>query len=43
MGDNGTMIAYTGLLMLKSGVTTPLEESKVLPGYRPDEVEVTWA
>ncbi len=43
MGDNGSMIAYTGLLMLKSGTTTPLEESKVRPGYRTDEVKVTWA
>ena len=43
MGDNGSMIAYTGLLMLQSGTTTPLEESKVRPGYRTDEVKVTWA
>jgi universal protein Kae1 len=40
--DNGAMIAYLGLLMLKSGVTTPLECSRVKPNYRPDEVEVTW-
>jgi universal protein Kae1 len=43
MGDNGSMIAYTGLLMLKSGVTTPLAKSRVRSGYRPDEVEITWA
>ncbi|HOO53881.1 MAG TPA: hypothetical protein PLM24_02820 [Methanothrix sp.] len=42
MGDNGSMIAYTGLIMMKSGVTTPLVESRVRPGYRTDEVEVTW-
>jgi universal protein Kae1 len=42
MGDNGSMIAYTGLIMMKSGVTTPLAESKVRPGFRTDEVEVTW-
>jgi len=42
MGDNGSMIAYTGLVMMKSGVTTPLTESRVRPGYRTDEVEVTW-
>lgn len=42
MGDNGSMIAYTGLVMMKSGVTTPLAESRVRPGYRTDEVEVTW-
>lgn len=40
--DNGAMIAYLGLLMLTSGVTTSLERSRVKPNYRPDEVEVTW-
>ncbi len=40
--DNGAMIAYLGLLMLKSGDTTPIEKSEVNPNYRPDEVEVTW-
>jgi len=43
MGDNGSMIAYTGLIMLKSGTFTPLQESKVRPGYRTDDVVVTWA
>jgi len=43
MGDNGSMIAYLGLLMLKSGASTPLGESKVRPGYRTDDVLVTWA
>ncbi len=43
MGDNGSMIAYTGLIMLKSGATTPLTQSKVRPGYRTDDVAVTWA
>ena len=43
MGDNGSMIAYTGLLMLKSGTKTPIEESRVRPNYRTDDVAVTWA
>ncbi|HEX7445391.1 MAG TPA: bifunctional N(6)-L-threonylcarbamoyladenine synthase/serine/threonine protein kinase [Methanothrix sp.] len=43
MGDNGSMIAYLGLLMLKSGASMPLAESKVRPGYRTDDVRVTWA
>lgn len=43
MGDNGSMIALTGLIMMKSGVTTSLERSHVRPGYRTDDVEVTWA
>jgi len=42
MGDNGVMIAYTGLLMLKSGMTIKLEESAVKPNFRPDEVEIKW-
>jgi universal protein Kae1 len=43
MGDNGSMIAYTGLIMLKSGARTPIAESKVRSGYRTDDVPVTWA
>lgn len=43
MGDNGSMIAYTGLLMLRSGCVTPISESRVRPGYRTDEVPVSWA
>src|SRR5512137_2697733 len=43
MGDNGSMIAYTGLIMMKSGARTSLAESKVRPGYRTDDVPVTWA
>ena len=42
LGDNGAMIAYTGKVMLEHGVTLPLEESQIRPGYRADEVEVTW-
>ena len=42
LGDNGAMIAYTGRLMLASGPALPVGESKILPGYRADEVEVTW-
>lgn len=42
MGDNGAMIAYTGLLMFKAGDTLNVEESFVDAGFRPDEVSVTW-
>jgi N6-L-threonylcarbamoyladenine synthase/protein kinase Bud32 len=42
LGDNGAMIAYTGRLMLASGQSLRPEESGILPGYRADEVEVTW-
>jgi len=42
MGDNGAMIAYTGLLQLQSGATIPVSESQVIVDYRPDMVEVGW-
>jgi len=42
MGDNGAMIAYTGLLMYKHGYVTPIEESFVRPDFRIEDVEVTW-
>jgi N6-L-threonylcarbamoyladenine synthase/protein kinase Bud32 len=42
LGDNGAMIAYTGKVMLEHGIALPVEESKVNPGFRSDEVEVTW-
>ncbi|HIE31496.1 MAG TPA: bifunctional N(6)-L-threonylcarbamoyladenine synthase/serine/threonine protein kinase [Methanosarcinales archaeon] len=42
MGDNGVMIAYTGLLMLESGESLQIEDSMVIPNFRPDHVDVTW-
>ena len=42
MGDNGAMIAYTGKIMLEAGSTIPIADSVVNPGYRSDQVEVTW-
>jgi N6-L-threonylcarbamoyladenine synthase/protein kinase Bud32 len=42
LGDNGAMIAYTGKLMLESGLSLPIEASQVNPSFRSDEVEVTW-
>ncbi len=42
LGDNGAMIAYTGKIMLEAGQHLSLEDSCVNPGYRSDEVEVTW-
>ncbi|WP_457612042.1 bifunctional N(6)-L-threonylcarbamoyladenine synthase/serine/threonine protein kinase [Methanocaldococcus sp.] len=41
-GDNGAMIAWLGLLMYNSGVRMKLEETKIKPYYRTDQVEVTW-
>ncbi|HIP16668.1 MAG TPA: bifunctional N(6)-L-threonylcarbamoyladenine synthase/serine/threonine protein kinase [Methanothermococcus okinawensis] len=41
-GDNGVMIAYLGLLMYLSGRRMSIEETKPIPNYRSDTVEVTW-
>jgi N6-L-threonylcarbamoyladenine synthase len=40
--DNGAMIAWTGLLMYKSGVRMRIEDTKVDQRFRTDQVEVTW-
>lgn len=42
LGDNGAMIAYTGRVMLSAGSVLAIEDSKVNPAYRADQVEVTW-
>ncbi len=42
LGDNGAMIAYTGKLMLESGLSLPIESSQINPSFRSDEVVVTW-
>jgi len=42
LGDNGAMIAYTGLLMYMHGYETPVEKSQVRPDFRIEEVEVLW-
>lgn len=41
-GDNGSMIAYNGLLMLHTKTTTPLSKSKVRPKWRLDQVDIPW-
>jgi glycoprotease/Kae1 family metallohydrolase len=40
--DNGAMIAHQGLIELKAGRETKIEESAKKPKWRPDEVEVDW-
>jgi N6-L-threonylcarbamoyladenine synthase/protein kinase Bud32 len=42
LGDNGAMIAYTGKLMLESGVSLPVDASRINPSFRSDDVVVTW-
>ena len=40
--DNAGMIAVLGAQMYAAGETSPLSASAVDPGFRPDEVPVTW-
>jgi universal protein Kae1 len=39
--DNGVMIAWTGLLIYKAGMTTPLD-APINPKFRTDQVNVLW-
>ena len=41
-GDNGTMIAWNGLLAHGSGQKTSLVNSKVKQKWKTDEVDVLW-
>ncbi len=40
--DNGAMIAYLGLLMLKHGMAMKIEDTAVIQKFRTDEVEIPW-
>jgi len=40
--DNGAMIAWTGLLMYKHGMSTRIRKSGINQRWRTDDVEVTW-
>ncbi len=40
--DNAAMIAWTGILMYKAGVTVDVEDSAIRPYERTDEVLVSW-
>jgi len=40
--DNGTMIAWTGLLAYKHGITIPIEKAIVRQRWRLDEVDIIW-
>ena len=41
--DNGTMIAWTGILAYKHGLETPIEKSYVKLRWRLDKVYIPWA
>ena len=40
--DNGAMIAWPGLIAVKSGSATALKDSTVTQRFRTDDVYVTW-
>ena len=40
--DNGAMIAWTALLMKKSGVDMKLKDTTINQRFRTDDVDVTW-
>ena len=40
--DNGAMIAWTGLLMHRSGLTMDIGETVIDQRFRTDDVDVTW-
>ncbi|KAH9411728.1 glycoprotease [Ordospora pajunii] len=40
--DNGLMIAYTGMIMAKSGLAFSIDECTVTQRYRTDSVDVVW-
>ena len=40
--DNGAMIAWTGIVMHETGLSTKIEESGVRQRYRTDEVDLPW-
>ena len=40
--DNAGMIAVLGATMYEADDTIPITDSKVLPNFRPDDVDVTW-
>ncbi|MCS7143292.1 MAG: KEOPS complex N(6)-L-threonylcarbamoyladenine synthase Kae1 [Aigarchaeota archaeon] len=42
LGDNGAMIAWTGALMHAHGMHISIDESRVRPKYRINEVEIPW-
>ncbi len=41
-GDNGAMIAWTGLLYYKHGYTVDVAEARIRQRWRPEEAEVPW-
>ena len=41
-GDCGAQIAWTGMLALRAGLATPLDEARVRPKWRLEDVDIPW-
>jgi N6-L-threonylcarbamoyladenine synthase len=41
-GDNGSQIAWTGMLALRAGLVTTLDKAKVRPKWRLEDVDIPW-
>ncbi|MBN2150896.1 MAG: bifunctional N(6)-L-threonylcarbamoyladenine synthase/serine/threonine protein kinase [Candidatus Lokiarchaeota archaeon] len=41
-GDNGAMIAWTGMLQFKQSGGIPVEDTGIIPRWRLDQVPITW-
>ncbi len=41
-GDQGAMIAWTGILQYNAGDSVPISESWILPKWRTDEQDIIW-
>jgi N6-L-threonylcarbamoyladenine synthase len=41
-GDNGPQIAWTGILALRAGVTTPIAHARVRAKWRLEDVDIPW-
>ena len=41
-GDNGAQIAWTGVLSIREGLVTQVEESHVRPRWRLEDVDIPW-
>jgi N6-L-threonylcarbamoyladenine synthase len=41
-GDNGAQIAWTGILSMQAGLTTLVENSRIRPKWRLEDVDIPW-
>jgi tRNA A37 threonylcarbamoyltransferase TsaD len=41
-GDNGPQIAWTGMLALRAGLSTPIKKALVRPKWRLEDVDIPW-